>query len=152
MFAFDTLIAEFCALVNLTDVQHVRDGGAVELNDVLFSFTYDPRAGGNTFFLHVDFGAPPQEREATAYYELLRRNFVIFAGKGPAFTISPVTGHVVYVEQFSLATARAADMAETVVNIVEQAVDWRETRFLSGPYALRMERIEPSEHVAIARN
>jgi hypothetical protein len=150
MLSFESLIDEFCALAGLQDARHVRSGGAVALKDILFSITHDRIAAQDTFFLHIDFGPPPEKREATVYYELLKRNFVLVSGRGAAFTISPVSGHVVYVEQFSLVTARAADLVETIAQMVEQAIDWRSTHFLSGEFMMRLERIDPPEQIAIS--
>jgi hypothetical protein len=149
--AFDALVDEFCALTHLQDPEYVRQGGTIELDGVHFSLIHDVRANEELFFLYVDFGAPPAEREATVYYELLKRNFLSFTGKGPAFTISPVTGHVVYVEHFALGRALARDVADAVLRLAEQALDWRQTQFLSGRFALRVARAEPPEQFAAAR-
>jgi hypothetical protein len=112
----------------------VRDGGAIQIAGVVFSFIYDAEIDSRLMILYTDFGEPPAEREATVYYELLKRNFV--AGKGPVFTVSPITGHVVHVEHFRLDELTAALLAGRMASMAEEANDWRLTHFMSGRYAL----------------
>jgi hypothetical protein len=134
---YESLIQEFCSFGHLNDVDFIARGGSFEYNDILFSWVHDPALDPHTVFLCVAYGPPPAEREATVYYELLRRNFLNFAGSGPQFTLSPVTGEVVLVERFDLRTATPEDLFRAVVYQRDAAADWRSTRFLEGPYMLR---------------
>lgn len=137
---YETLIEDFCALVNLDDAQHIVQGGAIEVNGVVFSFIHNPAIDMGLLFLYTDFGPPPLEYQAAVYGELLKHNFMHFAGKGPAFTISPFTGHVVHVEHFPIETTVPQLLASTMAYMADQAKDWKATRFLSGPNALKPAR------------
>lgn len=142
---YDVLVEEFARLVDLSDPAYVRDGGAIEIAGVLFSFIHDVQVDPALMFLHTDFGPPPAQREATVYFELLKRNFVAFAGRGPAFIVSPLTGHVVCIEQFPLGEITAPVLAERMASLAEEANDWRVTHFLCGRYALTtLKNVPPS--------
>ncbi len=134
---YELVINEFCERVGLQDSEYARNGGAIEIDGAVFSFIYDDKTNADVMFLYVDFGLPPAENEATVYYDLLKRNFLMFAGKGPAFTISPITGHVVYVEHFRLEEVTPDLLAQAAIGKAKEAMDWRTTHFLSGAYALR---------------
>ena len=133
---YDKLINDFCQVVGLEDEEYVRDGGAFEVDGVVSSLIYNEQASTELMFLYVDFGMLPPELEAAASCELLKRNFLTFTGKGPAFTISPITGRVVYVEHFQLDSTDAEQLARALSRLTVEANDWRKTYFLSGPYAL----------------
>jgi len=134
---FERLIGDFCRLVNLDDAASVANGSAIEVEEVVFSFIHNMEADQDSLFLCVDFGFPPEEKEATVYYELLKRNFMAFAGKGQTYTISPLNGHVVYVERFPVEGTTGEMLAQASTDLMAEARNWRETRFLSGPYMLR---------------
>lgn len=133
---YEQLVDEFARLVHLEDPAYVRDGGAVEIAGVVFSFIHDRELDPGLVFLFTDFGPPPAAGEAKVYYELLKRNFVASTGQGPIFTVSPVTGHVACVEHWPLGEVTAALLAERMASLAEEVTDWRGTHFLSGPYAL----------------
>ncbi len=134
---YESLVEQFCSLGRLEDISHVARGGSFEVNDVVFSWVHDPNLDPRTAFLCAAYGPPPAEREASTYYELLKRNFLNFASSGPTFCISPVTGDVVMVERMDIDTASAPAMIRSVIEHSEAAADWRSTRFLRGRYMLR---------------
>lgn len=133
---FERLIADFTALVNLSDAPHLANGGAFSVDDVAFSLIYNEDAGLDRFFLYADFGMPPADKEKDAYHALLQHNFMQFAGKGPAYTISPFTGHVVYIEHFTLDATTPEALANALASIAGQARDWSHSFFLTGPNTL----------------
>ncbi len=130
---FERLVTHFTELVHLSDTAHIAQGGVFAVDDIPFSFIYNEAADMGRFFVYADFGKPPADKEKDAYYELLKHNFMEFAGKGSMFTISPVTAHVVYIESFVLDITSAEELANALASISAQARDWRETWFLSGP-------------------
>ncbi len=123
------LIKDFCELVNL-DSEYVYRGGPFAIDDTVFILAHDPSADPDRLILQVDFGASPAEREATAYYELLKRNFTMTAERGGNFTISPSTGHVVFVWQVDGQITPDA-LAQAMYELSVEAREWRETRFLA---------------------
>ncbi|MDO9435198.1 CesT family type III secretion system chaperone [Hydrogenophaga sp.] len=130
---FERLVTHFTNLVHLSDTAHVAQGGVFAVDEIPISLIYNEAADIGRFFVYADFGKPPADKEREAYYELLKHNFMEFAGKGSMFTISPVTAHVVYIESFALDTTSAEEVANSLASISTHARDWRETYFLSGP-------------------
>jgi hypothetical protein len=124
------LIKDFCALVNLPDSEYVYRGGPIAIDNTVFLMAHDPGADPERLFLQADYGPPPAEREATVYYELLKRNFQMAAGGSGTFTISPSTGHVVFVGQIDAQRDTPEDLAQTLAGLANEAREWRQTRFL----------------------
>ena len=129
---FERLVTEFVDLVHLSDAENVAQGGVFAVDDFPFSLIYNEAADMGRFFVYADFGKPPADKEKDAHHELLKHNFMGFAGKGPMFTISPITAHVVYIETFVLDSTSGEQLANALATIAAQARDWKETYFLSG--------------------
>ena len=140
---YERLVADFCSLVGL-DPEYVHHGRAIAVDGIDCCLVHNDEAGADMLFLYVDFGPPPMERQDAVLYELLKRNYLQFAGKGPSFTISPVTGHVVYVEHFRLGETRPELLASSMSYLASLATDWRETHFLSGKHQVRMSSVADS--------
>src|SRR5438309_10908831 len=124
---FETVVRELCELAKLDDPAYVIRGGSVEANGVTFSLVHDELLDESKAFLFVAFGGPPERREASAYFELLKRNFLTFASGGPIFTVSPFTGEIVLVESFPLDSVTAQEILHAAVRHTEAALDWRKT-------------------------
>ena len=124
------LIRDFCALVHLPDSEYVYRGGPIAIDSTVFLMAHDPAQESDRLLLQADFGPPPAEREATVYYELLKRNFTMAALGPGSFTISPATGHVVFVGQVDAGSATPQALAQTMAGLADEAREWRETRFL----------------------
>jgi hypothetical protein len=133
---FNKLMAAFCQLVKLPDAQAFIEGASFDVDGTNCAILFNEKVTADRCFVHADFGQPPAENEAQVFYELLRQNFAGATDPGPTYTISTLTGHVVYVENFALATVQAGALADAVANIAAKAGDWRKTRFLSGDFAL----------------
>lgn len=129
---FERLVADFTRLVHLPDTEHVTQGGVFAVDEIPFSLIYNEAAGMGRFFVYADFGKPSAHREKDAYHELLKHNFMDFAGTGAMFTISPVTEHVVHITALELDSTSGEQLANTLATLSARAHDWRATHFLSG--------------------
>ncbi|PZO19972.1 MAG: hypothetical protein DCF26_04515 [Burkholderiales bacterium] len=133
---FDKLMKAFCLLVKLPDAQPFIEGASFDVDGTNCAILFNEKVDANQCFVYADFGQPPPENETQVFYELLRQNFAAAADTGPTYTISTLTGHVVHVEKFELATTGAEALADAMANIAARASDWRKTRFLTGDFVL----------------
>lgn len=133
---FDKLMQAFCQLVKLPDARPVIEGTSFDVDGTPCAILFNDKVAADRCFVHAEFGQPPADNEARVFYELLRHNFASSADTGPNYTVSTLTGRVVYVEHFRLDTLQADALADAIANIAARASDWRKTQFLSGDFAL----------------
>lgn len=122
---FQQLIKNFCESAGLGNPERMTKGDAFDLNGVIFAVACEPEANAKAMLVYADFGPVPADNEAYAYYQLLRENHLSFAVKGSSFTVSSVTGNVVYVEPFDLDKTTADSLGDALLEIVAQAKRWR---------------------------
>ena len=127
---FDALVAEFCERTGLPDAGEIAAGLPFEVNGVDTALHHDEHAGPHGVHVYTDFGPPPEAREATVYYELLKRNFQGAASREFQYGVSPATGHVVRVGHLPLDGATVDLLGAEVVAASTEALEWRKTRFL----------------------
>lgn len=135
---FDLFVRDFCELVGLPDAQAAINGGPISVNGVVFSVIFDDRAGPDRLFMYGDFGPLPSDKRAQALEELMKHNFLHFTGRGPCFSFSPITGHVVYIETFSLDRDTPEALADAMAAVSAMATEWRGTYFLTGPHKIEV--------------
>ena len=126
----EKFVKHFCASVDLEDPERTVHGGPFEVDGIVFSIIYNEHINNSMMFLYVDFGYAPSKNEATVYYELLKQNYITFAGKGPAYTISPITGSVIYIEHFFLDQITPAEFVGILAHLSARAKEWQKTFFL----------------------
>jgi hypothetical protein len=131
--SFHSLVADFCERAGIGHPEAVEQGEPVEVDGIPCSVLHDPVAEPATLSIYTDFGARPDEREASAYVELLTRNYANIAGRGIGYAISPYTGHVFRVDHLALGTCTAEELATTMYDAAAEAQEWRQTRFLPHP-------------------
>jgi hypothetical protein len=130
--SFDELITEVCAVIGFKEPQRLIDGEAIFLNDVMFSIIHEQEIDPNRIYIFVTFGQLPQKNRIKVVEELLKENHG-FRGKGPGFTISPVTGKVVYALHIPLDKTEPVAMANIMGSLATSACKWRETFLLDEP-------------------
>ena len=122
------LVADFCAAVRLDDVARVADGGAFEIDNVTFSFSYREYLDRQTFFLFADCGTL-DESDEQACRHVLERNFGEMLARFAAFAVSPVTGAVVHVQRFPLESASPQAILEQVRDTIAAVNELRAACF-----------------------
>jgi hypothetical protein len=130
---FEQLIAEASKFMGCKEPQRLIAGESLVMNDVGFAFIRHEDTDPDRIFLFASFGKVPIENQAAVLEALLEENHSVFNGHGAAFSISPVTGQVVYAHQVPIANTRPAELAATVRYLITIGTQWRETYFLDKP-------------------
>jgi hypothetical protein len=127
---FEELVDEFCFQAGLPESSEIARGLPFEVNGVASALHRDEHFDPGCFQVYTDFGPPPQAREATVYYELLKRNIENGASRDFQYGVLPATGHVVRVDHLPLESATVDLLGAVVVAASTDALEWRKTRFL----------------------
>jgi hypothetical protein len=134
---FIELINDFCALSAMADSQHILNGGSIVINDVVFSLLHKERLDPRLLFLRCDFGELSDKRRADAYKALLELNLYLYDGAGPAFSIGPKTGRVLFTNSYRLEGLEASQLHQILAELAEQVLEWRGHCFLEPPSKAR---------------
>lgn len=125
---FKKLAHNFCELTGLDEPSRLVEGGAIELNDVSFSFVYNEKYSPNVLTIYCDFGPAPSHRKAEVYEALLEANMFVHVGHFPAFMIFQPTKHVVFATHRPLSIT-PGELADLLLDVAGQAKDWTEHYF-----------------------
>ncbi len=108
------------------------EGGAVVVNDVVFSLIHNDAIHPDMVFIYCDFGDVPIGREAEAYRALLEANLYLYTGIGPAFTVSNETGRVLLAHHYFMHDGQnmPSELREVLVDLSTKALAWRADHFL----------------------
>lgn len=126
---FIDLANEFCALANIDQPALLLEGKPIEVDGVDFFLQYDEQFSPEHLVLYCDFGRPPAERVLEAYQVLLEANMIVYAAGSPSFMLSP-DQRVVFGYQCQLRELKAPQLLDIVLNLAEQAREWRAGFFL----------------------
>jgi hypothetical protein len=132
------LIDEFCLLRGVEEPQLIVEGGALNVNDVMFSLLHNVQIDEGLLFIYADFGELPLGRELQASVALLEANLFLYSGAAPVFAISAETGRVVMAEHRMLDQLDAQDLSDVLTSMAAKARQWRSDYFLdhSSPFQL----------------
>jgi hypothetical protein len=129
--SFRHLIEGFCKFCGLDDPGRILDGGAITVNDVVFSLIHSEKVNPDLLFIYCDFGDVPVGRQAEAYRMLLEANLFLYTGNGPTFTISGESKRVIFADQYRLdQKSDPEELHSIMVAIAAKAVAWRVDHFL----------------------
>jgi hypothetical protein len=120
---YKELAARFCNLVGLDDPSQILDGASIDLNGVIFSFSYNQNINPDSFTIYCDFGPAPPGRKEEVYEQLLEANMFVHVGHFPAFMIFQSTKHVLFATHRPL-TITAEGLADLMLDVAEQAKGW----------------------------
>ncbi|TWC67344.1 CesT family type III secretion system chaperone [Herbaspirillum sp. SJZ099] len=126
---FIELTNDFCAIANIDQPELMVQGNAIEVDGIDFFVQYDEEFAPDHLIVYCDFGMPPQERLLDAYQALLETNMLIYAANSPAFMLGP-DRRVTFGYQCRLNELRAPELMTILLNLAEQARDWRTDHFL----------------------
>jgi hypothetical protein len=127
---FIKTIEDFCAACGLEDPERILHGGPIAVDEVVFSLIHSENIDPDLLFVYSEFGDLPAGREAQACRALLEANLLLYTGKGPAFTVSPETGRVVFAEHFRLDEISGEQLRDALTRTADQAKKWRGNHFL----------------------
>jgi hypothetical protein len=129
--AYQQLIADFCQAAGLNSPDHVARGTAIEVDGTFLSLAPGGGDDAQHLLLYADFGAPP-DNEAThdAYQALLQQNYLIFP-QGGAFTLSPASGNVIYIQRITIDAYTGQQLANVMAYLAGKATEWRRNRVVA---------------------
>jgi hypothetical protein len=128
---FIELIKSFSKYVGLEDAEWLLKGNPLDVDGVAFNVLH--KSGmGKTYYVFADFGDVPLGEEETIYQNLLEANLGMYGGNGPAFSLSPKTGHVLYGECHPLNDATPAKLAEVLAQLATRIKKWRVDHTIEG--------------------
>jgi hypothetical protein len=125
--AYKHLITEFCKAAGLDSPDHVARGTAIDVDGTFLSLA--PEGSGDTghLLLYADFGAPPDHETQRAHQVLLEQNYLIFP-QGGAFTLSPASGNVIYIQRLAIDAYTGQQLANVMAYLAGKATEWRRNR------------------------
>jgi hypothetical protein len=130
---FIQLINDFCSLCGMSEPTHILNGGSVSINGVLVLLRQVEKLDPARLYIRCDFGEIPLHREKDACKTLLEANLDLYDGSGPAFSISPKSGHVLFSHSYLLEELSPVQLRDALSALVESALEWRKTHFLVAP-------------------
>lgn len=122
---FYTLIAGLCEGNVQLDARQVGQGAPIELDGVAMSLAYDPVRDPNGLLVYVDFGCVPDDEKRDIYFTLLEENFIFSALKPVSFSLSPVSGRIVYAQRMALQELDARELGRRMAALSRRARRWR---------------------------
>jgi hypothetical protein len=135
---FIELVKKFSAYVGLEN-EWLLKGNAIDVDGIAFNVLH--KSGlGKMYYVFADFGPVPLGEEETIYQNLLEANLGLYAGNGPAFSLSPKTSHVLYGESHSLDDATPEKLAECLAQLATRIKKWRVDYQIEGvppPYNMK---------------
>lgn len=135
--AFASLVCDLCILWSLDQPESLWRGEAISINGVLCSLRYDARVNPDLVFAYCDFGALPEERIVDVYRVLLEANFQMYAGRGPVFSVSPETRHVLLVISYRLDEITPERLRAELIKYTNRARAWQVHYFLEEKSAVK---------------
>jgi len=122
---FDDLIARLAARGTGLDSAHMMNGGPFMYGRWPTSLTYEPELAPDCAILHMDLGPLPTRSDALVAVALLESNHESCMQRR-GFSLSPVTGHIIYSEALFLNELSIDDLlfalersAQRVAHIIE---------------------------------
>ena len=146
--SFRHLINDLCKAAGLADPKRVEQGESIQVDGVECAILHHDELAPDLAFAYVAFGAAPARDQARIYEMLLQQNYLGFAGKGPCFTISPISGHVVYVEHARIDQTSGRELLARLGHLAARAVEWRLNHFLEEAAPARADAITAG-HLAV---
>ena len=126
---YEELIKQLCELTKIDEAQSIIDGGPLAVNEVIFSLHNPVQINQGVLLIYCDFGEVAAGREAEAYRALLETNMLMFAASGPMYTISPLTGRVIFANHYAVTDFDARSLRNTLAHLAGKAKEWRKTHF-----------------------
>lgn len=127
---YEQLVREFCSAIGFEAADKIIAGGPFEADGVEFALTYDSYATQDKVLIYTDFGPMPTHDNIAIYYALLEENFLHAMGRGGSFSLSSVTGNIVYIESLSLDDANPKTLYESFDRLSKEAKEWRVTHYI----------------------
>jgi hypothetical protein len=133
------LVDEFCFLAGVEQQQLIAEGGALSVDEVMFSLLHNEQIDDSLLFIYADFGELPTGRELQAAQALLEANLFLYSGAAPVFAISAETERVVMADHRALDALDAHGLRDLLTDMAAKAKQWRGDYFLdalSNPFQL----------------
>ncbi|MBN9473201.1 MAG: molecular chaperone Tir [Bordetella sp. SCN 67-23] len=130
----EALIRAFCALCGIEgEADNLLKGGPLAVNDVVFSISHNAEISPHAILIYCDFGTVEEGREAEAYRALLEANMVMYSANGPMYTVSPLTGRVVFANSYPLEALDARALRNVLARLAGMSKAWHQSQFLQNP-------------------
>lgn len=126
------LIESFCALLSITDsaaMTSVVQGGAIDIDDVRFSFAYSATNAPDRLLVFCDYGAVPEQQQAKVYRSLLETNLFLYDSDAAVYSVMPDSGRVLCATRFMLQALKPEELRSIVTLLAQRATDWRRSHF-----------------------
>lgn len=131
---YDALIHAFCVLCGIEGTaESIINGGPLAVNNVAFSISHNAEISPHAVLVYCDFGAVEEGREAEAYRALLEANMVMYSANGPMYTVSPLTGRVVFANNYPLEALDARSLRNALARLAAASQAWSKSQFLQNP-------------------
>lgn len=131
---YETLIHAFCKLCGIEgEADSIINGGPLAVNDVALSLSHNAEISPHTVLVYCDFGEVEEGREAEAYRALLEANMVMYSANGPMYTVSPLTGRVVFANNYPLEALDARSLRNALARLASMAQAWTKSQLLQNP-------------------
>lgn len=148
---YEQLIEAFCSAASFGATDRIIAGDPFEADGMTFALAYDSHAMPGKVLIYTDFGPMPAHDNKAIYYSLLEENFLGAMGKGGSFSLSSVTGNIVYIESFSIDEATPKTLYEKLARLSKEAKEWRVTHYI-GDVAKQPSRPRGSASHSMNRN
>jgi hypothetical protein len=136
VYSFEELCHALCEILGVAAPALTTSDGTVPA----FSFTYkdvslcllqaavDDAAHG---VLMIDYGRLPETRQMEVLMSLLEANFMMAGARCPAFSINPISDHVICQMGFAVAQADPMALCQSLESLVAAVHQWRDGHCLT---------------------
>lgn len=147
------LIDEVCAIEGIPDPSDLYDMAALRADDVSFVMMPVVQVGETWAIFFIDYGEPPADQRHLALQRLLEANAMAPDPFLPKFGIDIQTGRILLTGYFQVGAVNAESLIELLKHHAAQALEWRETRFMTEDDEddTPAERSNPVDEPAVAR-
>ena len=119
--AFADLVVRLAACTPGLDAAQIMDGGPFMYGRWVVSLTCEPDLTPNCAILHMDFGPLPTSRCVSVAQALLEDNHDSCMQRR-GFSLSPLTGHIVYSEALALETLDVDELLIALERNAQRAI------------------------------
>ena len=124
---YKALIASFCEVAGLQDVERVQATGALVIDGLEVALAYNSSLTPDVVHIGVDLGTVPEDQEHRAYRTWLEINLIMSRWQSGQIGIDSSNGHATFSLAMALTThTTGQDLAVTLDHAIEQAQRLRE--------------------------
>jgi len=118
--SFKHAIIEFCELIKLSDADAIANGGAFDVNGTTFSISRLHINDKDICIVFADFGSIFEFGE-NQHKLFLESNFTEFISTNSCFSISPLTGSIIYSRKIFPQGSNSKHLLHNIIKIADMA-------------------------------